>query len=178
MVPELRSIPTSEASEELLAQIRALMDDAFGSEFTEEDWDHTTGGVHFFVQEEGDVVAHASVIERTIEIDGRPFHTGYVEGVATAPATQGRGFGSMAMEAAANFIRSGYELGALGTGRHSFYERLGWERWRGATYVRRGAEMVRSEEEDDGVMVLRFGPSASVRLDGSISCEERPGDDW
>lgn len=171
-------MPTSHASEELLGQIRALIDDAFGPEFTQQDWEHTTGGMHFFVEEEGAIVGHASVIERTIEIDGRPFRTGYVEGVGTARAMQGRGLGSIAMEAATDFIRSGYEMGALATDRHSFYERLGWERWRGPTYVRRGAEMIRSEQEDDGVMVLRFGPSAKVRLDAPISCEERAGDDW
>lgn len=177
-MPELRSLSTSDASDGLLAQIRALMDDAFGSEFTEEDWDHTTGGTHFFVQEEGTVVAHASVIERAIEIEGRPFRTGYVEGVASASALQGRGLGSTAMGAATAFIRDRFELGALGTDRHSFYERLGWERWRGPTYVRRGTEMDRCEEEDDAVMVLRFGPSAGVPLETAISCEERPGEDW
>ena len=177
-MPELRSLPTSDASDELLAQIRALMDDAFGSEFTEEDWDHTTGGMHFFVEEDGAVAAHASVIERTIEIDRRPFRTGYVEGVAAASALQGRGLGSIAMGAATGFIRDGFELGALGTDRHSFYERLGWERWRGPAYVRRGSEMDRTEEEDDAVMVLRFGPSAGAPLEATISCEERPGEDW
>jgi hypothetical protein len=32
--------------------------------------------------------------------------------------------------------------------------------------------------EDDGVMVLRFGPSAAIDLHASMSCDERPGDDW
>jgi hypothetical protein len=61
---------------------------------------------------------------------------------------------------------------------HGVYERLGWERWRGPTYVRRGADLVRTEDEDDGVMVLRFGPSAGLDLTAPIACTERGGDDW
>ena len=175
---KLRRFATAEASPDLLAQVRSLMDDAFRGEFTEEDWQHTIGGTHFVVELEGAVASHASVIERTIEVDGRGFRTGYVEGVATASALQGQGLGSLVMQAASHLVRSSFELGALGTDRHSFYERLGWERWRGPSYVRRAGDLVRSAEEDDGLMVLRFGPSAHVPLTAPIACRERPGDDW
>ncbi len=76
------------------------------------------------------------------------------------------------------FLRREFELGALSTSRHSFYERLGWERGRGPTFVRHGRQLVRTQGEDDGVMVLRFGRSTEVDLDRSISCEARNGDDW
>ena len=70
-------------------------------------------------------------------------------------------------------------LGALSTGAHAFYGRLGWERWRGPTYVRTsGGAIERTEDEDDGVMVLRFGPSADLDLTLPICCEDRPGDAW
>ena len=59
-----------------------------------------------------------------------------------------------------------FELGALATGRWSFYERLGWERWRGPTFARDGDEVIRTEDDDDAVMVLRFGPSADDRPHG------------
>jgi hypothetical protein len=59
-----------------------------------------------------------------------------------------------------------------------FYERLGWERWQGPTFVRRGEALVRTEEEDDGIMVLRPGPGVRIDLRASISCEARAGDDW
>ena len=76
-------------------------------------------------------------------------------------------------------LRNGsFEMGALSTGRPGFYTRLGWERWRGPTFVRRGSQSCRTEDEDDGVMVLRFGPSAAIDLTASISCESRRGDDW
>ncbi len=68
--------------------------------------------------------------------------------------------------------------GDLSTSVHKFYERLGWERWHGPTYVRHGTEVARTRDEDDGAMVLRFGPSKDIDLSASISCESRPGHDW
>ncbi len=174
----IRRFPTAAASVEQLVQIHALMLDAFAGDFDAEDWEHTLGGTHV-VALDGDVaVAHAAVVARVLEVDGRPFRTGYVEAVATLPARHGEGIGSLVMHDVAEIVTGDFELGGLGTGRHSFYERVGWERWQGPTYARHGSELVRTEEEDDGVMVLRFGPSASVELTAAISCEERPGDDW
>ena len=46
------------------------------------------------------------------------------------------------------------------------------------TYVRRGDELRRSPEEDDAIMVLRFGSSADVDLAAAIACPARRGDDW
>jgi hypothetical protein len=37
---------------------------------------------------------------------------------------------------------------------------------------------IRTQEEDEGIMVLRFGPSQNIDLAASLSCEHRPGDDW
>jgi hypothetical protein len=82
------------------------------------------------------------------------------------------------MAAVAEVVRREFQLGALSTGAPAFYERLGWERWHGPTYVRDGARVVRTPEEDDGVMVLRFGPSAGLDLTTIISCAARTGDDW
>ncbi len=177
-MPTVHRCTTPEASTALLTEIRRLLDEAFEGEFSDEDWDHTVGGWHVVVSDGGRVVAHAAVVARTIEIDGRPFRAGYVEGVATAPRRQGRGLGSLAMAEVADVVRVGFEMGALSTGRHRFYARLGWERWRGPTFVRDGSEAIRTEEEDDGVMVLRYGPSAGVDLTSPISCPARAGDDW
>ena len=110
------------------------MDIAFGTgdeAFKDDDWAHALGGLHFVLNVDGAIVSHASVVERTLEIGGRPFRTGYVEAVATAPDAQGQGHGSVVIEAASEHIRATFELGALGTGRRSFYQRLGWQTWLG-----------------------------------------------
>lgn len=123
-------------------------------------------------------VAHVAVVPRVLWVDDRPYRSGYVEGVATAVERQREGFGSQAIEAATNLIRSSYEMGALSTGSHDFYQRFGWERWTGPSFVRAGAELIRTPDEDDGVMVLRLGPGAAADLAAAIACERRSGDDW
>lgn len=173
-----RLLTTAETPEKLLRAIRALLDEAFAGDFAEEDWNHTLGGWHVVAEDGGVLVAHGAVVARRLEVDGRPFQTGYVEGVATAPHRQGEGFGSLVMAELAALIRRRFEFGALSTDGHSFYGRSGWERWRGPTFVRQGPELTRTEDEDDGVMCLRFGPSAAVDLTAPIVCEARPGDDW
>jgi aminoglycoside 2'-N-acetyltransferase I len=124
------------------------------------------------------VLAHAAVVPRALEVDGRPLRTGYLEAVATDRSRQGEGLGSLVLADATALVRSEYELGALSSGLHAFYARHGWERWRGPTYARHGAETVRTADDDDGVMVLRFGPSAAIDLTAPLSCEGRRGDDW
>jgi hypothetical protein len=64
-----------------------------------------------------------------------------------------------------------HALGALSTGTHVFYERFGWQRWRGPTFVDglRGRE--RTADEDGGVMVLRTPRSPRLDLDGAIVCD-------
>ena len=177
-MPDTRVLTTDEAPAGLLAEIRGLLDRAFGDGFTDEDWEHACGGQHVVVTEGGVVVAHAAVVPRELHVAGRPFRTGYIEGVGTEPGRQRAGLGSLASAQAGDLVRAGFELGALSTGRPAFYEHLGWERWRGPTYVRRGNATVRTPGEDDGVLVLRFGPSADVDLTAPLSCEARTGDDW
>jgi aminoglycoside 2'-N-acetyltransferase I len=121
--------------------------------------------VHYIVGDEGEVRSHVAVVERELHVAGRPLRTGYVENVATRAAEQRRGLGTAVMTAAGEHIRANFELGALGTGEFGFYERLGWERWRGPTSVRTDGEQ-RTPDEDGYVMILR------------ISCDWRPGDVW
>ena len=174
----VRTFATASAAPETLAAARQLMDDAFGDRFSDEDWEHALGGWHGVIELDGTLVAHAAVVVRHLEVAGRPFRTGYVEAMATAPAVQGRGLGSLVMVEAAAVIRAEYALGVLSTGRHSFYERLGWERWRGPTYVRTARGQVRTADDDGDVLVLRHGASADLDLREPISCEERSGDVW
>jgi aminoglycoside 2'-N-acetyltransferase I len=176
-VAAIRTFETRAASTELLAEIRRLLDAVF-DDFTDDDWEHALGGVHAIAVADGAVVAHASVVARELEVAGRPLHTGYVEGVGTAAACRHQGLGSLVMSEIGAVIRAEYELGALGTGAFAFYARLGWERWRGPTSVRRGAETVRTAQDDGAIMVLRFGPSRDLDLDAPISCAARRGDDW
>lgn len=162
------------------AGLRALLDAAFADGFDDDDWEHGLGGVHAAVLDHDDLVAHAAVVPRRIEAAGRTFaEAGYVENVAAHPGRRGRGAGGAAMAAVNEVLHERHELGVLSTSAHDFYARLGWERWRGPSSVRRpDGSLERTADEDDGIMVLRFGPSEGLDLAGPIVCDARPGDDW
>ena len=174
----VRRFATDAAGARALESIRGVCDAAFGAEYSDDDWHNALGGWHAVACDGDLMVAHASVVPRTLVVGEQPFAAGYVESVATLPARHGEGLGSLVMDAIGAIVRDEFELGALSTGRHAFYRRLGWERWQGPTFVRDGDAVWRTEEDDDGVMVLRFGASASIDLAAPITCEARPGDDW
>lgn len=180
--PRVRRVTTGELRPDEVHAIRAILDAAFGDDqderFTDEDWEHALGGLHVIIEIDGQIVSHAAVVTRDLAIAGRHLQTGYVEAVATAPTFEGRGHGTTVMRAIGAAIADRYELGALGTGRHAFYERLGWQTWRGPSSVRT-VEGERATPDDDGfILVLATPRTPPLDLTAPISCEWRPGDVW
>ena len=162
---------------------RDLLWAAFGSKhpdegMTEEDWEHALGGLHFLLEVDGRLVGHAAVVERAIQVGDRPLRTGYVEAVAVAVGWQRRGLGSHLVREVNAYIRDQFDLGALGTSVFRFYGPLGWQVWRGPTYVRKGPDFQRTAEEDGYIMVLTTPATPPLDFDAPISCEWRPGDVW
>jgi aminoglycoside 2'-N-acetyltransferase I len=178
----LRRVLTHELTAAEVEAIRELLWAAFppgdDEAFTEEDWRHSIGGLHFVLELDGEVLAHASVVERELRVGGRPLRTGYVEAVATDPDRQGRGLGTRVMREVNSYIKERFELGALGTGSHHFYERLGWLTWRGPTSVRTDDGTRRTPDEDGYILVLPTTSSPPLDLQAPISCPWRPGDVW
>lgn len=179
----IRALPTADLRPAELAAIRTLMDAAFGDDderFDDDDWVHATGGRHYLLERAGRLVGHAAVVERVLHIAGRPLRTGYVEAVAIDPALHGRGLGSRLMVAVDRHILETYELGALGTGRHAFYERLGWRTWQGPSSVRTDGGDQRTPDEDGFILVLATPTTPAWALDReqAISCPWRSGDVW
>ncbi len=177
----LRRLPTAALTPHEIRAIRVLLWAAFppGDEgFTEDDWEHALGGVHVVLDVEGAIVAHASVVERDLHVGERPTRTGYVEAVAVDPARQASGFGTVVMDEIDNEIARHYELGALGTGAHHFYERLGWRTWQGPSFVRTDDGVQRTPDDDGYIMVLPTRTWPDPDLTAPLSCESRPGDVW
>ncbi|MGZ4110051.1 MAG: GNAT family N-acetyltransferase [Actinomycetota bacterium] len=176
----LRICRTDELRPADLDSMRALFDAAWpDGAYTADDWDNTTGGLHFVVELDGRLASHAAVVERELRTGRHRLRTGYVEAVATWPGLQRRGFATRAMRAANEHIAATYPLGGLDTDSPAFYERLGWELWRGPTSVRTAEGERRTPEEDGYVMILRTpGTPADLDLDAPISCEWRRGDVW
>jgi aminoglycoside 2'-N-acetyltransferase I len=178
----LRHVATAELQPTEAEAVRSLLWSAFGTgedAFTEADWDHALGGVHVLADAAGRIVGHASVVTRALEAGAVPLRTGYVEAVAVAPDRQGRGVGRVIMESVNRLVRAGFELGALGTGSQSFYERLGWRVWPGPSGVRLGDGSVEPTPDEDGYILVLETPTTPV-LDWSarLTCEWRPGDVW
>jgi aminoglycoside 2'-N-acetyltransferase I len=161
--------------------IRDLLWAAFppGDEaFTEDDWQHALGGQHFVLEADGAIVSHASVVERELHIADQPIRTGYVEAVAAAPDRQRQGLGSAVMREVTAYIRGAFALGALATGEHGFYERLGWQTWLGPTSVRTASGPRRTPDGDGFIMILPTPTSPPLDFGAPISCDWRPGDVW
>lgn len=179
MSGHVRLLPSSALSPSALRRLRGLMDAAFHGDFSDQDWAHALGGVHALIGADDDVVAHACVVPRVMAVGAAAYRAGYVEAVAVAPEKQGTGLGTAVMTAIADLIRERFELGVLSTGEWHFYERLGWERWRGPSFVRLAdGTLERTPEDDDGLMVLRCAGSRDLDLAATIACDERCGESW
>jgi aminoglycoside 2'-N-acetyltransferase I len=178
----LRRASTPELGGTELAAIRRLMDEAFAGDehggFDDDDWQHALGGLHFVAQLGNEIVAHASVVEREIRAGGIPLRTGYVEAVATDPRRQRQGIGTAVMRGVNAHVTQGFQLGALGTGSHGFYERLGWMVWLGPSSVRAPEGERRTPDEDGYIMVLATPASPPLDRTAPISCDWRRGDVW
>jgi aminoglycoside 2'-N-acetyltransferase I len=82
------------------------------------------------------------------------------------------------MADAERVIAAAYDLGALSTGLDGFYERSGWLRWLGPTFVVAPSGLTRTEEDDGGVLVLRTPTSPGLDPEGPLACDWRSGDVW
>jgi aminoglycoside 2'-N-acetyltransferase I len=175
----IRTFPSEEMSAAEEPMLRTLFAAAWHDEdFSETDWGNALGGLHFVAEDERGILSHASVVPRELETGERMLRTGYVEAMATRPELQNQGIGTQVLRAVNDHIAATYELGALDTGSPWFYERLGWVLWRGPTFVRTDAGVVRTQDEDGNIMVLETPASGSLDVDAAISCEWRPGEVW
>jgi aminoglycoside 2'-N-acetyltransferase I len=176
----LRTATTAELRPGELAAVKGMLFEAFGGRFDEHDWEHTLGGTHVLAVEGGEVVAHGAVVARRLWAGERALATGYVEGVATREDRRGTGLATLVMREVGRVVAEGYELGALGDGSGipGFYQRLGWETWRGPTFVAAPGGRLRTAEEDGSILVLRTPATGELDLGGRLTCDWRAGDAW
>jgi aminoglycoside 2'-N-acetyltransferase I len=175
---DVRLAHTADVDAATLATVRALLDAAFDDDFSDEDWEHALGGMHALGREDGQLVAHASVVQRRLLHGGRALRTGYVEGVGVRADRRRRGYGGAVMGALERVIRGAYELGALAASDEAIalYARRGWRRWDGPTSALTPAGIVRTEDADGAVYVLPL----AVPLDtgSELTCDWRGGEVW
>jgi aminoglycoside 2'-N-acetyltransferase I len=161
-----------------LRSARSLLDDVFGEEMTDHDWEHALGGVHALVWEDRRLIGHGSVVQRRLLHAGRALRTGYVEGVAVSADRRRRGHGAAMMDALERVIRGAYEMGALGASELGvkLYEARGWRAWQGTLRALTPAGVVGTPEEQGDVYVLET--TVALDLAGELTCDWRDGDVW
>ena len=136
-----------------------------------------SGGRHFLGYRGAELVSHAVVTTRGVHPAGtRVLRTAYVDAVSTLPAYQGRGWGSAVMRRLAAEIPD-YEIACLQTDRRGFYERLGWEVWRGPL-AGRGDNGLIPTPDQRGVMILRLPATPALALDELLTIEVQPSRIW
>ncbi|NCX77013.1 MAG: GNAT family N-acetyltransferase, partial [Actinobacteria bacterium] len=102
-------------------------------------------------------MAHGAVTYRPIQFDGIEESTGYVEAIAVDPDYWRKGIGTALMKEITSICLKSYQISMLSTGEKEFYRRLGWIDFVGESYIDLGNEVIRSEEEDEGLMYLPSG---------------------
>lgn len=182
MIGALRVAQTEDLLPTEVASLVGLCEAAFDEPFATA-WEQVGPGIHAFLEADGRPIAHAMIVDRRLYLGHEPdlaLDVGYVEHVATLPELQGGGHGTRVMREIGRILADEYALGALSTGSNGFYDRLGWETWRGPTFVRMAdGQRVRSADEDGGVMILRTGRTpATLDLGGPIAVDWRAGEPW
>ncbi|MBU3716620.1 MAG: GNAT family N-acetyltransferase, partial [Candidatus Nanopelagicaceae bacterium] len=136
------------------AQILSILSEAFEGEFSHEDWLHTFGGYRFLGFLNNQLIAHGAIVKRRIWVDSEELIVGYIEGIAVAPSKWRKGFGSALMEQISSLCKSEFSLSMLSTGEKNFYRKHGWLDFQGESYVLENGMEIRTEDEDEGLMLL------------------------
>ncbi len=134
-------------------------------------------GLHVVAVEDERLVGHAVVTTRWLQPGVRRLlRTAYVDAVAVSPEHQGRGIGSAVMQYLATAIDD-YDIACLETDRQAFYERLGWEEWRGPLAGRSQDGLIPTPDQQ-GIMILRLPLTTSLDLDDQLTVEANPWRIW
>lgn len=174
---------TSARTEELKEPIRKAIIELCVEAHQEQDFRNLftyvpSGGWHFLAYHNELLVSHAMVTTRWLQTeDLLLLKTGYIDAVATLPAYQGQGLGSALMQQLASEIDPEYVIACLETDRETFYERLGWQTWRGPLAGRGEHGMIPTPEQH-GVMVLRLSQTPTLDFDSMLTIECQSGRIW
>jgi aminoglycoside 2'-N-acetyltransferase I len=176
-VTELRTAHTADLDAGPLSAIRDLMNAVFGG-VSDDTFDNALGGMHALLFEDGELIAHGSVVQRRMLHAGRALRTGYVEGVAVRTDRRRHGHGGTVMAELERIIQSAYYLGALGASPEGalLYTARGWQQWQGPTSAMTPDGITRTPDLDGAVYVLPV--SVPVDITAELTCDYRPAALW
>jgi len=134
--------------------------------------------VHVLGYVQGRLVSHALWLDRRMRVGGGPWQiAAYVEGVATHPDYEGRGYGSAVMRRLAQEIGR-YAFGALSPAVPEWYERLGWVRWQGPLLIERDSVVEVTTDPEEMVLIYRTPRTGALDLTATLTGEWRPFEPW
>ncbi|OBF54502.1 aminoglycoside N-acetyltransferase AAC(2')-Ic [Mycobacterium sp. 852002-50816_SCH5313054-b] len=173
-----RLVHTADLDGETRQRVREMVTAAFAGDFTDDDWEHTLGGMHALIWQHGAIIAHAAVIQRRLCYGDDALRCGYVEGVAVREDCRGQGLVHALLDGVEQVIRGAYEVGAASSSdaARAVYTARRWLRWRGPTSVLAPTGPVRTPDDDGGVYVLPVG--ISLDTSAALTCDWRAGDVW
>jgi aminoglycoside 2'-N-acetyltransferase I len=173
-----RLVHTADLDSDTRQGIYQMVTEAFGGDFTENDWEHALGGMHALIWHHGAIIAHAAVVQRRLFYQGNAVRCGYVEGVAVREDHRGQGLVHALLDGVEQVMRGAYEVGALSSSARarSLYAARGWLPWHGPTSVLTPTGPTRTPDDDGTIFVL----PVLISLDSSaeLMCDWRAGDVW
>jgi aminoglycoside 2'-N-acetyltransferase I len=176
-----RLVHTSDLDVETREGARRMVVEAFGNsevDFTDDDWEHSLGGMHALICVHGVLIAHGAVVQRRLIHRGTALRCGYIEAIAVREDWRGQGLAMAVMDGLEQVLRGAYQMGALSAseaGRPMYVSR-GWLPWRGPTSVLSPAGVIRTPDDDKSLFVLPL--SVDVDTTAEITCDWRNGDVW
>ena len=180
----MQSIPiTSIKTEDLNADTQAAIIQVCIAAHKEDDFKNLfsyvpSGGWHFLAHHENVLVSHALVTTRWLQPEGYSLlKTAYIDAVATLPEYQGQGYGRALMRTLASDIDYEYVVACLETEKTNFYERLGWEVWRGPLAGISEEGLIPTPEQSV-IMILRLSRTPALNLESMLTIECQDGRIW
>jgi len=171
---EIRARRTRQLDAATRAAIVELCTEAHQTDFSRLFFYLPSDGLHFLVYRDDQIVSHAVVTTRWVQPEILPILRGaYAEAIATLPAYQRRGYGSAMLRELASSITD-YDIAYLESEPVSFFQQLGWERWRGPCAQRSGDQLVPTLSACS-ILVLRLPHTPPLDLDRLITLESQPG---
>jgi aminoglycoside 2'-N-acetyltransferase I len=173
---KLEVVRADQLDPDLQSKILVLCNKAFGEDMTPI-FSTFKDAVHVLGYLESSLVSHALWVTRWLQSGTEPvMRTAYIEAVATEKEYRNLGFATAVMHRVAEEIRE-FDLGALSPSNAGYYERLGWELWRGPLFIRTSNGLIRSPSEEE-VMILRLPRSPDLDSSAPLSAEWREGELW
>jgi aminoglycoside 2'-N-acetyltransferase I len=167
----------TDINRELSEKIKSMLHRAYEGDFSEEDWEHTLGGVRYLGWIGDELIANGSICSRTIWLNDIETHVGYIEAIAVEPKFWSKGYGTQLMQSISKDALSAYSVSMLSTSEKGFYRRVGWTDFRGESFVTLSNKEVRTANDDKGLMLLGSDADYLTRII-KVVCESRSGDVW